>query len=145
MFPLLYNLESLNQQHIILNQRTFALITSQKLSMFILYFTYKALLQLFYYRCLSILMNKLLCSTIWFVVLKTVRKMANFTAIIVTVHCVNNAETNIKNVPKPKTMKLSFTETANISFPWKYAKTIQHEIKNCFVENVAFPYALNAP
>ena len=44
-----------------------------------------------------------------------------------------------------KTMKLSFTETANSNFPWTYAKTIQHEIKNCFVENVAFQYVLNAP
>ena len=128
MFPLLYNLESLNKQYSILYQRTFTLNTSQKLSIFILYFTYRALLQLFYYRCLSLLMNKLLCSTIWFVVLKTVRKMDNFTAMIVTDHCVNNAETNIKNFLKPKTIKLSFTDTANISFLWKYAKTIQHEM-----------------
>ena len=90
-------------------------------------------------------MNKLLCSTIWFVVLKTVRKMASFTAMLATDHCVNNAETNMKKVPTPKPMKLSFTDTANISFPWKYAKTIQQEIKNCFVKNAAFPYVLNAP
>ena len=97
------------------------------------------------YRCPSHLMNKLLCSTIWFVVLKIVRRMASFTAMLATYHCVNNAETNIKKVPTPKTMKLSFTDTTNIIFPWKYAKTIQHETKSCFVENVAFPYALNAP
>ena len=50
-----------------------------------------------------------------------------------------------KKVPTPKTMKLSSTDTANTSFLWKYARTIQHEIKICFVGNVACPYAQNAP
>ena len=97
------------------------------------------------YRWLSLLMNKLLCSIFWFVVLKTVRRMASFTAMLATDHCVNNAKTNMKKVLTPKPMKLSFTDTTNISFPWKNVNTTQHEIKSCFVENVAFPYALNAP
>ena len=89
-------------------------------------------------------MNKLLCSTIWFVVLKTVREMANFTAMIVTNPYVNNAETTIKNVLKPNTMKLSFTDTANISFLWKYAKTTQLEMKTSFAKIAKLLYAQNA-
>ena len=89
-------------------------------------------------------MNKLLCSTIWFVVPKTVRRMVNFTAMTVTGHCVNNAETNIKNVPKPKTMILYFTDTANISFLWKNAKIIQHEIQTSFAGTAKLLYAPNA-
>ena len=61
-------------------------------------------------------MNKLLCSTIWFVVLRIARRMVSFTAMLVIDHYVNNAETNIRKVPKTKTMKLSPTDTANKSF-----------------------------
>ena len=68
------------------------------------------------YRCPSLLMKKLLCSTTWSVVLKIVRGMVSFTAMLVTDHYVNNADTNIKKVPTPKTMKLSLTDTANKSF-----------------------------
>ena len=89
-------------------------------------------------------MNKMLCSTIWFVVLKTVRIMASFTAMIVIDHYVKNAEIDIKNFQGPKTMKLSFTDIANISFLWKYAKTTQHEIYTSFVEIAKLPYAPNA-
>ena len=89
-------------------------------------------------------MKKLLCSTIWFVALKTARRMVSFTAMLVTNHCVNNAETNIKKVPTPKTMKLYFTDTANISFLWKNAKIIQHEIQTSFAGTAKLLYAPNA-
>ena len=69
-------------------------------------------------------MNKLLCSTIWFVVLKIVRRMDNFTAMFVTDHYVKNAGKNIKNVQTLKNMKLSFIDTANTSFLWKNARNI---------------------
>ena len=80
------------------------------------------------YRCLSLLMNKLLCSTIWSVVLKIVRRIASFTAMLVTDHCVRNAGANIKKVPTSETMKLSLTVTESISFLCRNAKTIQNEI-----------------
>ena len=60
--------------------------------------------------------------------------MASFTAMIVIDHCVSNIGTNIKKSQNQKRMKFSFTDIANISFLWKYAKTIKHEMQIYFVE-----------
>ena len=60
--------------------------------------------------------------------------MASFTAMIVIDHCVSNVGTNIKKSQNQKRMKFSFTDIANISFLWKYAKTIKHEMQIYFVE-----------
>ena len=89
-------------------------------------------------------MNKLLASTTWSVVLKNVRRMVSFTAMLVTDHCVNNAETIIYRIQKQKPMKLSFIDTANISFLWRNANSIQHEMLICFVENAKLRSVLNA-
>ena len=90
-------------------------------------------------------MNKLLCSTTWFVVLNTVRRIVSFTATLVTGHFVNNAETNIWKIQTPKPMILSLTDTASISFLWRNANFIQHETLISFVENAKFHCARSVP
>uniref|UniRef100_K1Q1E1 Uncharacterized protein n=1 Tax=Magallana gigas TaxID=29159 RepID=K1Q1E1_MAGGI len=42
--------------------------------------------------------------------------MPNFTAILVTNQCVNNAGTNIRRIRKPRTMKWFFTDNENDNF-----------------------------
>ena len=80
-----------------------------------------------YNRWLWPLMSNLLCNTLWFVALKTVRIMASFIAIIVTNNCVNNAETNIRKVQTYKFMKLVLTPTTDISYLWRNTISTQHE------------------
>lgn len=69
--------------------------------------------------------NQSLARTIWFVVLKTAKRTASFSAIIVIDEWVNNAKMNIKRVWKPRTMKWSLIDNENDNFLWRNARTTQ--------------------
>ena len=90
-------------------------------------------------------MNKLLVSTIWFVVLKTVSRIASFIAMTVISQYVRNAGTFIQNLTTQNSMKVSCTNKADSRFLVRNAKNIHLKIKIRFVDNVIYVYAQSAP
>uniref|UniRef100_K1PN33 Uncharacterized protein n=1 Tax=Magallana gigas TaxID=29159 RepID=K1PN33_MAGGI len=86
----------------------------------------------------------LMPNTIWCVVLKTVRNLASFTAIIVTNKCVNNAEMNIRRIRQPRITKWSIINNESSNFLWRNARFTPQKTLIFSVRNAKFPFVTNA-